>query len=349
MKGVNLITENPITAERLSQLRSAAGEGPLLILTHDSPDPDALASGNAMGFLCEQAWEIPCELAYTGLVARAENRTMLHLLTPKWRRVEDLSDLSRFSGVALVDTQPAAGNNRLPEGIIPQIVIDHHHPVREGLGRVAYADVRPDLGSTTTMLFQYLEAADITPNADLATAMFYGLQTDTKGLARGATIADELAYIQLLAWLDREKLIQVEQAGLPREYFQAISDGLQATRLYGSAVIAFLGAMHRPDRAAEMADILIRLEHAKAVLCLGTHDETLYLSLRTQPPGKDAGLLVQHIVTASGKAGGHGAMAGGQVPLDERSTDSLVDEIEGRFLDVMGEEKQSKIPLLQME
>ena len=349
MKGLNLTTENPVTPERLSKLRSAAGGGPLLILTHDSPDPDALASGNAAGFLFEHAWGIPYELAYTGLVARAENRTMLHLLTPEWRRIDDLSDLSRYSGVALVDTQPGAGNNRLPPDILPQIVIDHHHPIREQLGRVAYADVRPDLGSTTTMLFQYLEAADITPNAELATAMFYGLQTDTKGLARGATIADELAYIQLLAWLDREKLIQVEQAGLPREYFQAISDGLQATRLFGSAVIAFLGTMHRPDLAAEMADILIRLEQAKAVLCLGTHDETLYLSLRTQSTGKDAGLLVQHIVTASGKAGGHGAMAGGQVPLNERATDELVTEIEARFLDVMGEDKQPETPLLEIE
>ena len=73
--------------------------------------------------------------------------------------------------------------------------------------------------------------------------------------------------------------------------------------------------MHRPDLAAEMADLLIRLDGALAVLCLGLHEQILYLSIRTEPMGQDAGLLVQQVIVPPGKAGGHGTMAGGQVPF----------------------------------
>ena len=62
------------------------------------------------------------------------------------------------------------------------------------------------------------------------------------------------------------------------------------------SIVADLGTMHIPDLAAEMADLLIRLDKARAVLCLGTHEQTLHLSIRTEPLGQDAGLLVQQVI-----------------------------------------------------
>jgi nanoRNase/pAp phosphatase (c-di-AMP/oligoRNAs hydrolase) len=345
MSKLTLDTPDTIGDDQLNQLREAAGAGPVLILTHDNPDPDALAAGKALKVLFETAWRIPCRLAYSGLVARAENREMLKRLTPDWESDDALDDSRSYSAVAMIDTQPGAGNNRLPPGMQPAIVIDHHHPIREAIAHVPYADVRPEIGSTTTMVYQYLEAAGIQPDPLLATAMFYGLKTDTRGLARGASSDDEVVYVKLLARLDRHELIHVEQAGLPADYFNAFSRGLHATRLYGTALIARLGEMDRPDFAAEMADLLIRLEGAQAVLCLGQHSDTLHLSLRTKPLTEGAGQLIQDIVVDLGKAGGHRSMAGGQIPLNDKSVGEVVAEVERRFLIVIGESGEG-VPLL---
>ncbi len=331
------LPNNSLDTGRLNVLRQNAGSGPVLILTHDNPDPDALASGKAFATLLKSAWDIPSRLLYSGLVLRPENRAMLHLLTPEWEHSDVLPDLNQYTAVALVDTQPGAGNNRLPAAHIPQIVIDHHHPMREAIKPVPYADVRPEIGAAATLLDQYLEAANVTPDSDLATAMFYALKTDTRGLSRGASALDEIVYLKLLARVDHSKLIKIEQAGLPKVYFQAFSQGLLAARFYTQSVVANLGTMHIPDLTAEMADLLIRLEGARAVLCLGIHRETLYLSIRTEPMGQDAGLLVQRIIVSPGKAGGHGTMAGGQVPLTGQNAKHLTDEIVRRFLNVMGE------------
>jgi nanoRNase/pAp phosphatase (c-di-AMP/oligoRNAs hydrolase) len=327
---------NSITPERLDRLQAAAGRGPVLILTHDNPDPDSLASGKGLAALFS-AWRIPSRLVYSGLVARAENRAMMAHLTPEWEHEDTLAGLERYSAIALIDSQPTAGNNRLPASVTPSIVLDHHHPVREAIARVAYADVRPEIGASVTLVYQHLSAAGVAPDPVLATAMFYGLKTDTQGLSRGAAPADEAVYLELLSRADRAELIRVENSGLPRHYFRVFSNGLNAARVHGQVVIAELGSMDRPDLPAEMADLLLRLENTRAALCMGEHDGTVHVSLRLKILDQDAGLLIQRIVLPPGKAGGHGTIAGGQVPIGRQDAARITAEIERRFLDVFGE------------
>lgn len=309
----------------------------MLILTHNYPDPDALASGKALATLFREAFGINGRLLYSGLVVRAENQAVLRRLTPEWEYADVLPDLQDYSAVAQVDTQPGAGNNRLNTIHTRHIVIDHHYPVRETIGKVMYSDIRTEIGSTVTMLFQYLEAAEIQPDPHLATAMFYGLKTDTRGLSRGASPADEVAFLELLHRLDQQELSRVELASLSRDYYRSLSQGLQTARLFGQVIIARLGSMSQPDFAAEMADLLIRLEYAHAALCLGQHGDTLHISLRTEPRSQHAGQIIQQLIVQPGKAGGHGTMAGGQIPLQGKEIEPLLADIERRFLAVMGE------------
>ncbi|OGO37930.1 MAG: hypothetical protein A2W35_07990 [Chloroflexi bacterium RBG_16_57_11] len=336
----------PDYRERLERIRLAAGAGPLLILTHDNPDPDALASGKTLARLFHQAWGISSQMAFSGLVTRAENMAMLHLLTPEWQPFEEVGEWGQYSAIGLVDTQPGAGNNNLPPEFVPQIVIDHHHPLRSGLERVRHVDIQTEVGSTASIVYSYLEAAGIEPDARLATAIFYGIQTDTLGLTRGSSLLDQRIYFKMLPLIDRELFIQVEQAGLPREYYRAFVGGLQAAKVYRQTVVSYLGEMHRPDFMAELADVLIRLENMQAVLCMGYHGSTLYLSVRTASPDRDAGSLIQQVIYGFGRAGGHGVMAGGQVPLVAQAPQKIAKELERRFVNLMGESRPAGTSLL---
>jgi nanoRNase/pAp phosphatase (c-di-AMP/oligoRNAs hydrolase) len=348
MKRSPIRTKNPVTPERLEALRAAAEPGPVLILTHANPDPDGLASGAALANLLERAWAIPSQLGYSGLVARAENKAMLERLTPSWEPIEQLGSLEAYPALALVDTQPGAGNESLFAGSstrLPQIVIDHHLPVREGLEAVAYMDIRAGVGATVSMVYQHMEAAGLKPDVRLATAIFYGIQSDTQGLSRGGWPVDQEVYFKLLSSIDREMLAQVENAVLPREDFHAFNRGLEEAKIFGSVVISNLGPLHRPDFLAEMADMLIRLEHIRAALCMGFYADILYLSLRTVAGEGDAGVLIQKTVSPMGKAGGHGTVAGGQIRLLNRQVSEVTAEVQQRFLEAVNE-KSSGEPLL---
>jgi nanoRNase/pAp phosphatase (c-di-AMP/oligoRNAs hydrolase) len=270
---------------------------------------------------------------------------MLQLLTPEWEHSDILPNFEQYSAIALIDTQPGAGNNRFQGDPKLKVVIDHHNPIRDGLSQIPFVDINPEIGATATMVFQYLEAMDLTPDAELATAIFYGVRTDTRALSRDSSPADQYAYFKLLSLLDHKFLAQVEQAGLPREYFQAFSKGLLSAKVYERVIVAYQGAIHRPDFSAEMADLLIRHEDIAAVLCMGYHGKVLYLSMRTSSDDVDAGLLIQSLVTAPAKAGGHGKSAGGQVPLGGEPVETIAAGVEKRFLEVMRED-ENWVPLL---
>jgi nanoRNase/pAp phosphatase (c-di-AMP/oligoRNAs hydrolase) len=336
---------NPINHDQLLHLRRALKNGPVLITTHDNPDPDALASGKAINQLINVKWGIPTKLIYSGLVGRAENRAMLKLLAPEWIHMDNWGDYSKFSSVVFVDCQPSSRSMVPFDENLPTIVIDHHYPIAELTQRAVYADIRPDIGSTVTMIYQYLDQEQVSIDPVLATAMFFGIRVDTNGLSRGSTIEDGIAYVKLLETLDQHLLLQIETAGLAREYYQAFYQGMQDARVYGKAIIAYLGNMHRPDLAAELADLLFRYESVHAALCSGVYEQELHFSIRTGLLDQDAGLLVQSAIFPPGKAGGHGIMAGGQIPLQGEDVKLLVLELERRFLDRVGESGESK-PLL---
>ena len=288
----------------------------LLILPHNDPDPDAVASAVGLSYLLEKTVSLNTTLAYRGLIGRAENKALVEYLD---RPLAPLSSLApdQKTSVSLVDTQPGAGNNSIPEGAKIYVVIDHH-PLQAATSQAVFADVRVAIGSTSTIVTQYFQAAELEPDKTVATALFYGLKTDTMGLTRGASPADLAAYIYLQPKIDTDALIEIERAQVPLGYFKSFDAALRAARIYDNRiVISYIGTMAYPDLAAEMADVFLRLQGSEWVVCLGEYQGKLILSVRTRNQAGGAGLLA--IVNKQGVAGGHGTMAGGHLPLLDRN------------------------------
>jgi nanoRNase/pAp phosphatase (c-di-AMP/oligoRNAs hydrolase) len=305
----------------------------VLILPHNDPDPDAIASAVALQYILRQKLGVQARIAYSGIIGRAENKALVRYLGSRLKLLTN-ADLRRSAPIALVDTQPGAGNNALPPGSVPAIVLDHH-PLRETTASVPFADVRPELGATSTILTEYLQAAGIEPTPQLATALFYGIKTDTLGLIRGASPADVAAYFYLQPYIDVVVMLEIERAQVPIEYFQALDATLHTARVYDDVIISYVGPMKRPDLAAEMADLLLRLEGIRWVICLGAYNDDLVLAVRTRSRRGGAGQLAQDIVGERGTAGGHGAMAGGQIPLGGELAEQSARQLGRRALDLL--------------
>lgn len=321
-----------MTTERLKRLFEAVeGTSSTLILTHNDPDPDAVASAIALRYLLAEKLKAKGVIAYGGIIGRAENKALVNYLGQPLHPIAALAS-SRFPSIALADTQPGAGNNALSPGANVAIVIDHH-PWREATGSAKFADVRTAVGSTSTMLTEYLQAANLEPDQQLATALFYGIKTDTMGLTRQASPADAAAYSYLQPQIDADALIEIERAQVPLAYFKSFEATLRAARLYDDrVVISYVGPMVYPDMSAEMADELIRLEGSEWVICMGVYQEKLILAVRTRSRQGGAGRLAQAIIGSQGIAGGHGVMAGGHISLHGRDPKRLASRISQRVL-----------------
>ena len=316
----------------LAALKKRAAGGPVLILTHDNPDPDSLAAALGLRRLLEREG-VPGTIALGGIIGRPENRAMVRELKIKLVPV-DRVDWKAFAAVALVDTQPNTGNNSLPGGRRADIVIDHHPP-RADLGNVPWLDIRTEMGATATIVYGYLRARGIQPDSTLATAFLYAIKSETRDLGRESGPDERQAYVELSALADFERLYAITNPKLGREHFVALDRALRSATVWGELLAINLGALDYPDLVAEVADLMLPYEKAHWVFCVGQHNHTVYLSVRTDLADATAGSMIRRVVGSNGAAGGHGMIAGGRLfaeVRDEPALKAVYDELVARMV-----------------
>ncbi len=305
-----------LAAERFTAfaelVRGPGRRGRWLVLTHDNPDPDALAAAAILARILRRAFGLRVTAAYGGIIGRAENREMVRALGLKLSHARKLSWKS-YRHVALVDTQPRTGNNQLPDDVRPTVVIDHHPP-RKASQAAAFADIRPGYGSTATIVAEYLLLAGLPATRRAATTLVYALRAETQDFSRGPSGGpDKQIYDLLLPQVDKRILARILYPRLPLSYFANLGQALANMAGVGNLIVTHMGELEQPDIVPEIADLLLRLEGKTWSLATGLHGERIYLSVRTSNPRADAGRLMRRLVGRRGKGGGHGMMAGGWV------------------------------------
>jgi nanoRNase/pAp phosphatase (c-di-AMP/oligoRNAs hydrolase) len=301
-------------APKIKQLKKVLNHSAtMLMVLQDNPDPDALASAAALRKLVNTIGDIQCSFTSGGAVGRAENRALVKYLGLKLRPAEQV-EFGSFDLIAMLDTQPGTGNNCLPADMEPDIVIDHH-PCRKDTRHCRFTDIRSQYGATSTILTEYLFAAKIEPEPQIATALLYGIRSDTQDLGRDTTSADVDALMKLYPLANKRILSQIQRGLVQREYYRLLVLALNDARVFGSAVISNLGTVDNPDMIGEMADLLLRDEQIEWSMCYGLCRDKIQLSIRTDAETPPASKVIRHIVAHCGTGGGHESYAGGQVPV----------------------------------
>ncbi len=319
-----------------------------VILTHDNPDPDAMASAAGLAFLLRERTGLEATLAYGGIIGRAENRAFVRLLKLP---MTPIARISPKEGTlwALVDTQPPTGNHSLPERAEVSVVIDHHPP-RPGTETVPATLVGQGFGATSTIVSLLVRAAGLELPSNLATALFYGVKSDTRSLGREAGAADLEIYRWLFEHADATLVAEIEHPQVPISYFRAYHNAYEKARIRGNVITVDMGEVYMPDIVPEIAERLLSLDGVKWSVAAGIHDDEIYVSVRTNDRRMNAGKLVRTILEAlGGSAGGHGQMAGARVDvsgLGPRKRRAKVAEILDRFHEAFGVADEVPSPII---
>lgn len=323
------------------------GKGPILIVTHDHPDPDALAAAYALRHLILMKVGQAATIAFEGVIGRSENRAMVRELEIETVPLGAL-DPHEFSVICMVDSQPGCGNTSLPPGTHIDLVIDHH-PLREGTGNCRWVDVRSDYGAAATILFEYLVAHGVTIATKLATILFYAIESETQGLGREWSPADRDAYRNLLPLCNNRIHYRITHPSLPPGYFARVNSALESATIYGDVLVFNLQQVDHPEIVAEMADFLLRAEGVEVAFGIGEFAGEGIVSLRTSDLSINAGSLIQQVTAGFGSSGGHGLIAGGQIqalPRDAAERLALEAELVQRLLVALGRDAKVSRPLL---
>jgi nanoRNase/pAp phosphatase (c-di-AMP/oligoRNAs hydrolase) len=327
--------------------RVLEGHQNLLIVLHNNPDPDALASAYAFSYLAQKRYNIQPHIAYGGMISRAENRALVHELKIPLKKLDRIRYTS-YTCIAVLDTQPGAGNNALPADVECQIVIDHH-PRRHEV-KSAFVMIDPHIGSTATLITQLVNAGGLAIPTDLATALSYAIRSETQDLGRETSEQDIEAYFMVYPKASMRKLARIIRPKLPRSYFVLLAKALQQAKVSRHLICAHLGDVAMPEIVAEMADMLLRHQRISWALCTGRFKKMLFMSLRSSNPKAKAGKIIKQLVPDQNNAGGHDTLAGGRISLDNLQEDEITIleiKISQQFAKLMGYANVEWKPLIE--
>jgi len=289
-------------------------DGHLAIVTHDNPDPDAIASAVALGELAERTG-CSVSLCYYGDISHQENRAFVNLLEYDLVNLdaEDESTLDPYDGFALVDHSRPGVNDQLPTDLPIDIVIDHHPPRLPVEAR--YVDLRSGVGATSTLLVDYFQRLDITVPEHIATGLLFGIRVDTKDFRREVSVDDFKAAAHLVSRADMNALQRIEDPSVSAETLDIIGRAIGNRREEGSVLLSCVGQLSDRDALAQAADKLLDLEDIQATIVYGVLEGTIYVSARARGADIDLGEVLRDAFGQIGSAGGHADMAGAQITL----------------------------------
>src|SRR5215468_1553028 len=309
--GGHLLTEfsRSLTRAKVAQYQRYFSDAErVLILLHNDPDPDALASGLALRNVLHRTKATAIIGAVEG-VTRPENLRMVNLLDIHVEAVTPDS-LREFDRVAMVDVQPHYFGGAIDR---VDLVIDHH-PEQPGYTAV-FKDIRPDYGSTSTILTEHLRAVDVNISERTATAMLYAIKSDTLFFNRSTNRVDLEAFSYLYPLADAALIRKMEGAEITLERLDYVLRAFKDGTLTDQVFCAFLGALPREDFIPYVADFFLQLEDVKWTIVAGIVNDSLVVSVRNLGYTKNAGEFVRRFFSDIGSAGGHRAMAKAVVPM----------------------------------
>jgi nanoRNase/pAp phosphatase (c-di-AMP/oligoRNAs hydrolase) len=314
----------------------------IAIFCHDNPDPDALGAGLAMYELCHSMGLMP-HIYHGGLIEHQQNRAMVNVLEVPSRRLIlewEVADVLRDAAVVMtVDFHRPGANNILPDDCVPHIVIDHH--ASDGVA-ADLSMVHPEFSATSSLVASLLMQLEFEMTPRVATALAFGIRTDTLGFTRNFNPVDIRALSWLNAWVDSDMMRSIEEPPRSIETLEAFAEALKERKQHGTTVLAPLSALPNRDALAQIADFLLPTEGVESVVVYGVRRNKVILSARTTNPDLHLGkLLSEH--WKQGQAGGHKALAGGQILFESLLSEvpSHLDEANQAALIAMTKELES--------
>jgi nanoRNase/pAp phosphatase (c-di-AMP/oligoRNAs hydrolase) len=274
-------------------------------------DPDAMASALALKRLFWRKVK-KTVIFHVNTIKRADNLSLIKLLKIEQQHIRKLN-AAEFTKWAIVDSQPHH-NEQLDKHRF-DIIIDHHPLGKKSVAPLV--DIREDYGATSTILTEYLRTAKIKPSPRLATALFYGIKTDTDNFARPTTPSDINAFRYLYQYTNINIIKKIESSEMTKKTLSHFRTALENLTFIKDKAFIHMGKVNNPDILVIMADFFLKMVEATWCIVSGVYGQKLIIIFRNAGFRLDAGKTAQRLFGKWGFAGGHRSAARAEIPLQE--------------------------------
>ncbi len=320
----------------------------VVIIPHDFPDPDSLGAAVGIQQLLRHEGVTQCDVAFAGFVGRAENRAMVELLELKHLHIPDIN-IAEYDKVLIVDTTPDNGTVSIDKNIPVAAVLDHHTVMEYDEESETFYDIHKEVGATSTLVTTYLLISGTPIPPKVATALFYGIKTDTQDMGRNCHDIDIYCYKELFDLIDHKILSNIEHPPRDPEYLQLFHAAAESMEIYGDFGHSHLGEVKVPDYVPEMADICHSLKQLEWMVCSAIFQNQIIFSIRSKK-NPNAGIIAKKLAdTLHGSGGGHQTMAAGRIECREESAHSLLQNFKKVIHSLFAVEHEQKTTVFDID
>lgn len=299
----------------------------IFIQTHNYPDHDAVASAFALQHLLNELG-VRSHIIYEGEIQRD---SLLQMIDELEIDIHHCADHSMTAEHKIIIVDGCKGNKNVTDLVGDEIAVIDHHQV-EKPDDVPFADIRPDNGACSTIMYSYYEKYGIQVPRNVATAMMIGINMDTALLTRGVSRYDIEAYADLYTLSD----IRLQNSIL-RNYIQSKDLSFYKYAIDNVAIRDGIAFCYFPDGCNQnllgiLGDFFLALEEVEFVILCAKNGGSINFSTRNEKKEWNAARAIQDALLGMGFGGGHADMAGGIVP-DAAKFDP--DAVLGKFREIL--------------
>jgi len=272
-------------------------------------DPDAIASALALKrlFWRKVRKTVICRV---NAIKRTDNLAMLKSLRINLPYIKQ----AKTTGItrwAIVDSQPH--HHKSLANIDFSIIIDHHSPASNL--DIPFKDIREEYGATSSILTEYLRAAEITPSEKLATALFYGIKTDTSNFARTSTMADIKAFRYLYPHVNLNIIKKIEASEINKKNIAHFRKAFEVLEFIGDTAYVHMGEVNDPDALVIIADFFLKMAETNWCMVSGLYGQKIIVIIRNAGFRLNAGKVASRFFSKPDSAGGHKNAARVEIPV----------------------------------
>ncbi|MBW1997723.1 MAG: exopolyphosphatase, partial [Deltaproteobacteria bacterium] len=151
----------------------------------------------------------------------------------------------------------------------------------------------------------------------LATALFYGIKTDTDNFVRPSTQNDINAFRYLYQYANLNIIKKIESSEITKKTLESFKKAIENLTFVRDIAFIHMGKVNDPDILVIIADFFLKMAEATWCVVSGIYANKLIIIFRNAGFRLDAGKLAQKLFGEWGTAGGHKSAARAEIPVHE--------------------------------
>lgn len=280
----------------------------IYIQPHNFPDGDAIAS--SFGLQCFlKHYGIDSIICYKGCLEKLTTQKLCDLLNIEMVNIEDLHTLKETDYIINIDSQKH--NSNIDDFIGDEVACIDHHPTFINY-KYKYKDIRL-VGACSSIIISYFINANIEIPKDVATALLYGIETDTANLTRGVKSLDIDMFSKVYKLADIDLISELMTTSINIDDLKAYGTAIENIYIENRIGVVNIPFECHDLLVSKISDFMLSLDGVDFTVVYSIRKNGIKFSTRSKYPKRlNAGEITSKALRIlGGDGGGHSFMAGG--------------------------------------